>query len=152
MYTTLKWIINEDATCCFIFHIFGFFYIYTHILKYIFILLWKKTYVKNENPLEEILSISTLLSTWPSSLSLKKCINKSICWHPEGTRGLPMEGAPPVANQIDLFMHFLGDSVDGLVERRVEMDKISSSDLGMHPLFFKTLFFGILGQVVFFIL
>ena len=38
-----------------------------------------------------------------------------------------MEGAPPVANQIDLFMHFLGASDDGLVERRVEMDKISSS-------------------------
>ena len=40
-----------------------------------------------------------------------------------------MEGAPPVANQIDLFMHFLGASRDGLVERRVEMDKISSSEI-----------------------
>src|ERR1700738_1243046 len=79
--------------------------------------------------LEEILSISTLLSTRPSPLSPKKCINKSMCWHPEATRGVPMEGGPPVANQIDLFMHFLGDSGDGLVERRVEMDKISSSDL-----------------------
>ena len=39
-----------------------------------------------------------------------------------------MEGAPPVANQIDLFMHFLGASRDGLVARPVEMDKISSSD------------------------
>ena len=40
-----------------------------------------------------------------------------------------MEGAPPVANQIDLFMHFLGDSLDGLVKRPIEMDKISSSDM-----------------------
>jgi hypothetical protein len=39
-----------------------------------------------------------------------------------------MEGAPPVANQIDLFMHFLGASRDGLVARPVEMDKLSSSD------------------------
>jgi hypothetical protein len=38
-----------------------------------------------------------------------------------------MEGAPPVANQIDLFMHFLGASRDGLVTRPVEMDKLSSS-------------------------
>ena len=45
----------------------------------------------------------------------------------EGTRGVPMEGAPPVANQIDLFMHFLGASRDGLVARPVEMDKFSSS-------------------------
>jgi hypothetical protein len=41
-----------------------------------------------------------------------------------------MEGAPPVANQIDLFMHFLGASRDGQVARPVEMDKLSSSDLG----------------------
>src|ERR1700738_494005 len=81
--------------------------------------------------LEEILSISTLLSTRPSTLSPKKCINKSICWHPEATRGVPMEGAPPVGNQIDFVMPFLGDSVDVLVERRVEMDKISSSVEGM---------------------
>jgi hypothetical protein len=40
-----------------------------------------------------------------------------------------MEGAPPVANQIDLFMHFLGASRDGLVARPVEMDKLSSSDI-----------------------
>jgi hypothetical protein len=38
-----------------------------------------------------------------------------------------MEGAPPVANQIDLFMHFLGASRGGLVARPVEMDKLSSS-------------------------
>ena len=38
-----------------------------------------------------------------------------------------MEGAPPVANQIDLFMHFLGASPDGLVARRVDLDTISSS-------------------------
>jgi hypothetical protein len=49
-------------------------------------------------------------------------------WHPEATRGVPMEGAPPVANQIDLFMHFLGASRDGLVARRVHLDTISSSD------------------------
>jgi hypothetical protein len=57
----------------------------------------------------------------------RKCINKSIWLDPEGTRGVPMEGAPPVANQIDLFMHFLGASRDGLVARPVEMDKLSSS-------------------------
>jgi hypothetical protein len=39
-----------------------------------------------------------------------------------------MEGAPPVANQIDLFMQFLGASRDGLVARRVDLDTISSSD------------------------
>ena len=38
-------------------------------------------------------------------------------------------GCPLVANQIDLFMHFLGASEDGLVKRPVEMDKISSSEL-----------------------
>ncbi len=38
-----------------------------------------------------------------------------------------MEDAPPVANQIDLFMHFLGASRDGLVARRVDLDTISSS-------------------------
>jgi hypothetical protein len=31
------------------------------------------------------------------------------------------------ANQIDLFMHFLGASRDGLVARRVDLDTISSS-------------------------
>jgi len=40
-----------------------------------------------------------------------------------------MEGALPVANQIDLFMHFLGASRDGLVARRVDLDTISSSVL-----------------------
>jgi hypothetical protein len=35
---------------------------------------------------------------------------------------------PPVANQINLFMHFLGASRDGLVARPVEMNKLSSSD------------------------
>jgi hypothetical protein len=39
-----------------------------------------------------------------------------------------MEGAPPVANQIDLFMHFLGASRNGLVARRVDLDTISSSE------------------------
>jgi hypothetical protein len=38
-----------------------------------------------------------------------------------------MEGAPPDANEIDLFMHFLGASRDGLVARRVDLDTISSS-------------------------
>jgi hypothetical protein len=36
-----------------------------------------------------------------------------------------MEGAPPVANQIDLVMLFLVASRDGLVARPVEMDKLS---------------------------
>jgi hypothetical protein len=44
-----------------------------------------------------------------------------------------MEGAPPVANQIDLFMHFLGVSRDGLVARPVEMDKLSSSEKSRLP-------------------
>jgi hypothetical protein len=39
---------------------------------------------------------------------------------------------PPVANQIDLFMHFLGASRDGLVARRVDLDTISSSDIRAH--------------------
>jgi hypothetical protein len=39
-----------------------------------------------------------------------------------------MEGAPPIANQIDLFMHFLGASRNGLVARRVDLDTISSSE------------------------
>jgi hypothetical protein len=43
-----------------------------------------------------------------------------------------MEGAPPVANQIDLFMHFLGASRDGLVARRVDLDTISSSACRFH--------------------
>ena len=36
-------------------------------------------------------------------------------------------GYLPGANQIDLFMHFLGASRDGLVARRVDLDTISSS-------------------------
>jgi len=40
-----------------------------------------------------------------------------------------MESAPPGANQIDLFKHFLGVSRDGLVARRVDLDTISSSVL-----------------------
>jgi hypothetical protein len=44
-----------------------------------------------------------------------------------------MEGAPPVANQIDLFMHFLGASRNGLVARRVDLDTISSSDISHYP-------------------
>ena len=39
----------------------------------------------------------------------------------------PWKAPPLVANQIDLFMHFLGASRDGLVARLVEMDKLSSS-------------------------
>jgi hypothetical protein len=50
-----------------------------------------------------------------------------------GTRKVPVvypwKGAPPVANQIDLFMHFLGVSRDGLVARPVKMDKLSSSEM-----------------------
>jgi hypothetical protein len=42
-----------------------------------------------------------------------------------------MEGAPPVANQIDFFIHFLGASRDGLVARRVDLDTISSSVLSL---------------------
>ena len=39
----------------------------------------------------------------------------------------PWKVPPPVANQIELFMHFLGASRDGLVARRVDLDTISSS-------------------------
>jgi hypothetical protein len=39
----------------------------------------------------------------------------------------PWKVPPPVTNQIDLFMHFLGASRDGLVARRVDLDTISSS-------------------------
>jgi hypothetical protein len=53
-----------------------------------------------------------------------------------------MEGAPPVANQIDLFMHFLGASRDGLVARRVDLDTISSSEgENFEDLFLTILFF-----------
>jgi hypothetical protein len=37
---------------------------------------------------------------------------------------------PPVANRIDLFMHFPGVSRNGQVARPVEMDKLSSSVYG----------------------
>jgi hypothetical protein len=43
-----------------------------------------------------------------------------------------MEGAPLGANQIDLFMHFLSASRDGLVTRRVDLDTISSSVIALH--------------------
>ena len=57
-----------------------------------------------------------------------KCINKSI-WLALGRYPWCTHGrCPPVANQIDLFMHFLGASCNGLVARPVEMDKLSSSD------------------------
>ena len=57
-----------------------------------------------------------------------KCINKSI-WLAPGRYPWCTHGrCPPVANQIDLFMHFLGASRDGLVARPVEMDELSSSD------------------------
>ena len=56
-----------------------------------------------------------------------KCINKSI-WLAPGRYPWCTHGrCPPVANQIDLFMHFLGASRDGLVARPVEMDTIPSS-------------------------
>ena len=56
-----------------------------------------------------------------------KCINKSI-WLAPGRYPWCTHGrCPPVANQIDLFMHFWGASRDGLVARTVEMDKFSSS-------------------------
>ena len=49
-----------------------------------------------------------------------------------GNRGghLPWvhHGYLPGANQIDLFMHFLGVIRDGLVARRVDLDTISSSE------------------------
>jgi hypothetical protein len=55
-----------------------------------------------------------------------------------GTRKVPVvypwKVPPPVANQIDLFMHFLGASCDGLVARPVEMDKLSSSDITLTSL------------------
>jgi hypothetical protein len=78
--------------------------------------------------LEEIVSKSTLLATRPSRLEPKKCINKSI-WLATGGGHLPWvhHGYLPGANQIDLFMHFLGSSRDGLVARRVDLDTISSS-------------------------
>jgi len=66
---------------------------------------------------------------WPSVLAPKK-MHKQI--NLVGTRKVPVVypwKVPPVANQIDLFMHFLGASRDSLVARPVEMDKLSSSDI-----------------------
>jgi hypothetical protein len=40
---------------------------------------------------------------------------------------------PLVANQFDLFMHFLGASRDGLVARRVDLNTISSSAKSQRP-------------------
>ena len=57
-----------------------------------------------------------------------KCINKSIWLAPRRYPWCTHGRCPPVANQIDLFMHFLGASRDGLVARRVDLDTISSSD------------------------
>ena len=57
----------------------------------------------------------------------QKCINKSI-WLAPGRYPWCTHGrCPLVANQIVLFMHFLGASRDGLVARRVDLDTISSS-------------------------
>jgi hypothetical protein len=78
--------------------------------------------------LEEIVSKSTLLATRPSRLAPKKCINKSIWLASRGHLPWVHHGYLPGANQIDLFMHFLGASRDGLVARRVDFDTISSSD------------------------
>jgi hypothetical protein len=49
-------------------------------------------------------------------------------------RNLPWvhHGYLPGANQIDLFMHFLGASRYGLVARRVDLDTISSSESGLN--------------------
>jgi hypothetical protein len=58
----------------------------------------------------------------------RKCINKSIWLAPGRYPWCTHRRCPPVANQIDLFMHFLGASRDGLVARRVHLDTISSSD------------------------
>jgi hypothetical protein len=73
-------------------------------------------------------SKSTLLATRPSRLAPKKCINKSIWLAPGRYLWCTHGRCPPLANQIDLFMHFLGASRDDLVARRVDLDTISSSD------------------------
>jgi len=72
-------------------------------------------------------SKSTLLATRPSRLAPKKCINKSTQKVPVV---YPWKVPPPVANQIDLFMQFLGASRNGLVARKVDLDTISSSVYG----------------------
>jgi hypothetical protein len=43
----------------------------------------------------------------------------------------PWKVPPPIANQIGLFMHFLGASRDGLVARRVDLDTISSTECSL---------------------
>ena len=58
--------------------------------------------------LEEIVSKSTLLATRPSRLAPEKCINKSIWLATGGHLPWVHHGYLPGANQIDLFMHFLG--------------------------------------------
>jgi hypothetical protein len=52
-------------------------------------------------------------------------------WQPGGHLSWVHHGYLPGANQIDLFMHFLGASRDGLVARRVDLDTISSSVLSV---------------------
>ena len=56
----------------------------------------------------------------------------SIClaMHMQKKKTCPFQPRPSrlVGGKIDLFMHFLGASRDGLVARLVEMDKLSSSD------------------------
>ena len=74
------------------------------------------------------MSKSTLLATRPSQLAPKKCINKSIWLATGGHLPWVHHRYLPGANQIDLFMHFLGASRDGLVARRVDLDTISSSE------------------------
>jgi hypothetical protein len=87
---------------------------------------WRGLLLDTYYILEEIVSKSTLLATRPSRLTPKKCINKSI-WLAPGRYPWCTHGrCPPLANQIDLFMHFLGASRDGLVARRVDLDTISS--------------------------
>jgi hypothetical protein len=87
---------------------------------------WRGLLMDTYYMLEEIVSKSTLLATRPSRLAPKKCINKSI-WLAPGRYPWCTHGrCPPLANQIDLFMHFLGASRDGLVARRVDLDTISS--------------------------
>jgi hypothetical protein len=58
--------------------------------------------------LEESLSISTGLATWPLQLTPRICINKSIWLATGGHLPWVHHGYLPGANQIDLFMHFLG--------------------------------------------
>jgi hypothetical protein len=84
--------------------------------------------------LEEIVSKSTFLATRPSRLAPEKCINKSIWLAPGGHLPWVHHGYLLGANQIDLFMHFLGASRDGLVARRVDLNTISSSVLSQYDM------------------